>query len=199
MIYAIGEIVLVVIGILIALNINNWHQEKTNRKLESRYIENMIIELTRDSIELASVHEELVRRDRTKYLLLDLLKNNQKDDSLKIYFRYQWPIRGYVPSRSTFTEMISNAHLGLVRQNSIREHIIEVYTNYEDFDNEEETQFQQGLFTHEALQKRVPNIMDPTIEDILNLRDDFYILNRMTLNGSRTRENYYKNMLRKIK
>ena len=31
--YAIGEIVLVVIGILIALQINNWNEEKKEQKL----------------------------------------------------------------------------------------------------------------------------------------------------------------------
>ena len=30
--YAIGEIVLVVIGILIALSINNWNEQKKNRR-----------------------------------------------------------------------------------------------------------------------------------------------------------------------
>jgi hypothetical protein len=31
--YAIGEIILVVIGILIALQINNWNEKKTNKRL----------------------------------------------------------------------------------------------------------------------------------------------------------------------
>jgi hypothetical protein len=36
--YAIGEIILVVIGILIALSINNWNKQNEDRKLEKRYI-----------------------------------------------------------------------------------------------------------------------------------------------------------------
>ncbi|MFT6187002.1 MAG: hypothetical protein ACJAUB_001754 [Cryomorphaceae bacterium] len=40
--YAIGEIVLVVIGILIALSINNSNQASSERKLESRYIFSLI-------------------------------------------------------------------------------------------------------------------------------------------------------------
>ena len=35
--YAIGEIILVVIGILIALSINNWNEERKNRILEDDY------------------------------------------------------------------------------------------------------------------------------------------------------------------
>jgi len=40
--YAIGEIMLVVIGILIALQINNWNQIKTERKVEQEYISSLI-------------------------------------------------------------------------------------------------------------------------------------------------------------
>lgn len=42
LIYAIGEIALVVIGILIALSLNNWNHKKSERKLESRYILSLI-------------------------------------------------------------------------------------------------------------------------------------------------------------
>ena len=37
LLYAIGEIVLVVIGILIALQINNWNEDKKNNRLEEAY------------------------------------------------------------------------------------------------------------------------------------------------------------------
>ena len=36
--YAIGEIVLVVIGILIALSINNWNEQRKDRKLENELL-----------------------------------------------------------------------------------------------------------------------------------------------------------------
>lgn len=39
--YAIGEIVLVVIGILIALQINTWNQELQHKKLEKKTLENI--------------------------------------------------------------------------------------------------------------------------------------------------------------
>ena len=40
--YAIGEILLVVIGILIALQINNWNEERKENKTESIYLEEML-------------------------------------------------------------------------------------------------------------------------------------------------------------
>ena len=42
LLYAIGEIILVVIGILIALQINNWNQNRLNKQLESQYYERLL-------------------------------------------------------------------------------------------------------------------------------------------------------------
>ncbi|WP_245963005.1 DUF6090 family protein, partial [Ulvibacter antarcticus] len=42
LIYAIGEIALVVIGILIALSLNNWNQKKSERNSETQYIFSLI-------------------------------------------------------------------------------------------------------------------------------------------------------------
>lgn len=35
--YAVGEIVLVVIGILVALQLNNWNEERAQREIEIYY------------------------------------------------------------------------------------------------------------------------------------------------------------------
>ncbi len=40
--YAIGEIVLVVIGILIALSINNWNEYRKDRIVEKEVLQNMV-------------------------------------------------------------------------------------------------------------------------------------------------------------
>ena len=51
--YAIGEIVLVVIGILIALQINNWNEEKKERKIEKNYVISLIEDLEIDTTKLS--------------------------------------------------------------------------------------------------------------------------------------------------
>ena len=65
--YAIGEIVLVVIGILIALSINNWNQEIQIRKLEKGYLIRLVEDLEQDlrnnerTTQLACVNVVLAR------------------------------------------------------------------------------------------------------------------------------------------
>mgnify|MGYP000188649675 CR=1 FL=1 len=47
--YAIGEIILVVIGILIALSINNWNEGRKNDRKEALLIKNIIEDLNSDT------------------------------------------------------------------------------------------------------------------------------------------------------
>jgi hypothetical protein len=46
--YAIGEIVIVVVGILLALYLNNWNQKRTDKKLEIQYYQSMKNQLNED-------------------------------------------------------------------------------------------------------------------------------------------------------
>lgn len=52
LLYAIGEILLVVIGILIALQINNWNEDNKKDILKQEYINALIVDLTKDTIQL---------------------------------------------------------------------------------------------------------------------------------------------------
>lgn len=56
LLYAIGEIVLVVIGILIALQINTWNENKKQRLEERRILINLQADLVQDTMELNKKH-----------------------------------------------------------------------------------------------------------------------------------------------
>ncbi len=53
--YAIGEIVLVVIGILIALSINNWNEEQKRGKLKNAYRNSLVNDLSLDTLMLGKL------------------------------------------------------------------------------------------------------------------------------------------------
>ena len=59
MLYAIGEIILVVIGILIALQINNWNENRKTDIREGELIENLHIEFQDNLQELDSISKEV--------------------------------------------------------------------------------------------------------------------------------------------
>ena len=68
--YAIGEILLVVIGILIALQINHWNENQKKEKLKVSYKISLINELSLDTLKLSELIAE-------NYAVMATL-NNQK-------------------------------------------------------------------------------------------------------------------------
>ncbi len=85
--YAIGEIVLVVIGILIALQINNWNEERKNNMKREVYQKRLIEDLVKDTIALHSFiegsKEETVRWLKIK---TEIEKSSSTLDTIIRYF-----------------------------------------------------------------------------------------------------------------
>ena len=78
--YAIGEITLVVIGILIALQINNWNQNRTNENLEAKYQVRLLEDLKEEKaiMEATLNYSEEVHRHAKK--AITLFENPLKND-----------------------------------------------------------------------------------------------------------------------
>ena len=57
--YAVGEIVLVVIGILIALSINNWNESRKNDLEQALLVKNIIEDLRLDFIHINKSSEQV--------------------------------------------------------------------------------------------------------------------------------------------
>ena len=68
--YAIGEIILVVIGILIALQINNWNETK-KKTIETR---NVLLEIKEDLIYLINGHHRIAILSVLGYKTIKLVK-----------------------------------------------------------------------------------------------------------------------------
>ncbi|WP_224490905.1 DUF6090 family protein [Robertkochia flava] len=192
--YATGEIFLVVMGILIAIQINGWNQRNHEKELEKKYLSNLVTELKQDAIGLGNNLKKLKDQARTKELFLNMVKNNNSGDSLLTYFNYQWqPISPYIPLKSTYTEMLNNSHLKVIQNTMLRERIIRMYNTYEVLEKQEDFMTQTAT-THvmDLISKNIPDMSDYTKEDILALRTETYALNAIQLNGAFTRRNIYQ-------
>lgn len=131
--YAIGEIILVVIGILIALQINNWNEAKKNDKIEI----SILHELLSDSkTNILSLEEDILLNKaaiRSNELIERLLTNKRPyHDSLDVHFGFiqyntQFTINtgGYENLKSRGFEYISN--------DTLRKSIIDLYDRWYDF------------------------------------------------------------------
>ncbi len=85
--YAIGEIVLVVIGILIALQINMWNEERKSRHMEFVTLTELKKNIEADLTELEDMSTQINKRlESIKIILKSISNNNSYHDSLNAHF-----------------------------------------------------------------------------------------------------------------
>ena len=100
--YAFGEIVLVVIGILIALSINNWNEARKNRIEQLILINNIIEDLRLDSIHINKSLSEVGNQKR----LVDDLISKSLDNEKKLNYQ----LIGLLRFSSDFRPIIQRNH-----------------------------------------------------------------------------------------
>ena len=128
--YAIGEIALVVIGILIALSINNWNEERKIRKREHALLLQLSEELTDTKREL----ETDLRNAKIYYQMTDSLIHYDKEKSLhplSYYFMPKGEDSFYNNSllfgnKSTYTTLKSTG-LEIIKNPVLRNNITDMY------------------------------------------------------------------------
>ncbi len=69
--YAIGEIILVVIGILIALSINNWNNKVQDEKLSNLYYQELLLDVEND---LEQLNYRINYSERVRSSIYSLMK-----------------------------------------------------------------------------------------------------------------------------
>ncbi|MCL6257672.1 DUF6090 family protein [Aquiflexum sp. TKW24L] len=131
--YAIGEIFLVVIGILIALSINNWNEANKNAKREQAFFNNLQQDLISDSLRLKEIKEKLIIAVSYKRVFENYMKGNVTDlDSLNAHFSRQYNLlNDFVPNSTTVDEL-SNNGLNLISNPTLRRQIVSLYNTYDD-------------------------------------------------------------------
>jgi len=130
LIYAIGEIVLVVIGILIALQINTWNENQKLKKEERQVLINFQQSLQNDLTNLGIRTQIHNRSDFSIGVILDHLENDKAyDGSLKVHFGQTNATPEIIINTSTFEALKSN-NLNLISNENLRQSITDFYNYY---------------------------------------------------------------------
>jgi len=125
--YAIGEIVLVVIGILIALQINNGNVDRTERKVEKEYIASLIEDLAVDTARYAI----LIDRFRLKEARIDTILRSfhllphRYDHSLYNNLPEVIHYGDFIYTDKTIKQLMSAGGMRLIRDKEIVSSIID--------------------------------------------------------------------------
>lgn len=125
--YAIGEIVLVVIGILLALQINTWNKEKQNKAHEIATLKNLIedLEIQRELIQEQIDFEHVIIKqvDSAKTFISD----DANKSELQRLFSELAGRHTFKANRATFNNMIASGSINLITNEDLQSSIIRYF------------------------------------------------------------------------
>ncbi len=139
--YAVGEIILVVIGIVIALQINNWNENRKNRIMERALLENLEKEFSNNMGILESYQE-------WQHTILDNLNNTLSltgpeysevhPDSTMENLVVLFSLNSYEPEVTILNAALSSNDISLLRNKEIRQALSGWQQELQNLYNEEE-------------------------------------------------------------
>jgi len=136
LLYALGEIVLVVIGILIALQVNTWNEERKLDKERVAILQNLRIDLANDIENYKMNIVRLEQRQQIANEVLEIFEQlpseiDSSDTARKLL------ILGYIeehnPSFATYNEIQGSGKLGLLESNELKTELANYRSAFENF------------------------------------------------------------------
>ena len=187
--YAIGEIVLVVIGILIALAINNWNDNRKSKLTEIKYVNDLIEDLNNDVIALKEFTVDLESKKASKRKLESFLENKEGIDSIEFHIVNQYILtERFTPSNITIEELKNSGGLKIIRNVDLRRQIVSMYNSYSKEVHTEDLFLSQNLKLLDIASEYFKNVSQPSIDEINLALEDNKFINGIYTNFAKTRE-----------
>ena len=132
LLYALGEIALVMIGILLALQVNNWNEERKQRQVEIKYFGNLKNDLLADIQRLDTIivfsHKKVraarnVKRQADQDSIGSLY--DFSNDLLVLFF-----VDEFRPNDNTYEEMKSSGNFSTIRNDELKLKLMDLKKSY---------------------------------------------------------------------
>ncbi len=124
--YAVGEIVLVVVGILIALQINNWNEGRKEQKEELKLLKQLKTDLVENEKETKLQIKRIQVNSSAMDSLLGLLKKQDYGKSIPVYVALIHRKSFFNNSNSGY-KLIGNGMAKLISNDSLLNGILQLY------------------------------------------------------------------------
>ena len=122
--YAIGEIVLVVIGILIALSINNWNENEKIRRSEKQYLLSLKTEFNFNKVELEKIMNRNLTNAENAIKVINIMgPESPQITEDELSFLLSGSLSNEVqfdPNQGVLDEIISSGKLGLFSNDELK-------------------------------------------------------------------------------
>lgn len=169
--YAIGEIVLVVIGILIALSINNWSQEKTNRTEELNYYKNIKRQLKEDKGAISgNIKDNNDYLQQNKYAIHIIEKNDRSEiDSLAQITINLQDFSDFHRQSNIYQAMVNSGEIKLLKNQQIIKGLQHLEETYIYMNKLEDTHSKASMTFAVPVIVNSIKVFDMSIENLENL------------------------------
>lgn len=200
--YAIGEIILVVIGILIALGINNLNDRKNDRNKEVVYLNRLTTNLNSD----IRLYNLIIKKDSSLIKDLEIMNSDYLDgqnNGKKTISNLSSLFSGYhfTSNSTTIDNIISSGKIEIIRSNYLLEDIFLYYRTTDDIEkgiDEAISEYNRAVFGPLIIELDIENLSDKQkikFKNSINMKID--LLNNQLKIYSSQRE-LAKNLLNKI-
>lgn len=137
--YAIGEIILVVIGILIAIQINSWNERRKASILKNVYLSRLINNIESDTVTINYVRDQIEINQKLIGELISNINSSSNDAKLDSiisnFFRRGWIISEFIPNDNTYTDLSQTGNMNIIKNTHLIDEIIQYYGYVEEADN----------------------------------------------------------------
>jgi hypothetical protein len=132
LLYAIGEIALVMIGILLALQVNDWNEVRKQHAQEAKLYESLLESLTADSIDVLRIHGFVEDGIRAQHFLIsnsyeELVEKTTLQGLRDSIEQTTWVASSFFPRFSAYHQITNNGYLALIRSEEIKSKLVELY------------------------------------------------------------------------
>ncbi len=134
LIYAIGEIILVVIGILIAIQLNTLENKNDKRIEEITHLENLLSDLKQDKIEII----KMIERRESKSISSKIMEgyyHTKEVDNLNDYYSHLLNVLywdAHNPSLITFNDLINSGKLSALSNEKVKHLLLQIDYKYKE-------------------------------------------------------------------
>lgn len=195
LIYAIGEIILVVIGILIALQINNWNEAKKEHRIGIQFLKGISNDLNKDLM----LVDSLLKLNQQTFSLISSIdsvfhkkpyyyakKNSHlfvEPDTLNFEHVFYRNV-SFRPINSTYNSLIADGKTALIKNKSLLDEIQRIYNeNHQRIASNYQTikSLETGITAKYAFEKQNWTYTDlkaakkqPIFYDLVNFTEEKY-------------------------
>ena len=129
----VGELLIIVVGVLIALWVDNLNQDRRDIAREATYLEGILVDLSSDSVEFVRRAETARRGVHAADRLLELRRRGSSTpaDSLATWFFRAAFVDNFQVLDHTYREVLGAGGLSLIRDESVRREISAYYRSIE--------------------------------------------------------------------